>query len=73
MLQLFTYSKSETAENNVHKYAINFENISAVLENLKSLLGNIDVSGLFAGMDEEVSSLLNGAIGLVLGSDQDLQ
>lgn len=69
MLQLFTYSKSETAENNVHKYAINFENISAVLENLKSLLGNIDVSGLFAGMDEEVSSLLNGAIGLVLGSD----
>ncbi len=69
MLQLFTYSKSETADNNVHKYAINFENISAVLENLKSLLGSIDVSGLFAGMDEEVSSLLNGAIGLVLGSD----
>ncbi|NLZ65791.1 MAG: hypothetical protein GX906_05300 [Clostridiales bacterium] len=69
MLQLFTYSKLETADNNVHKYAINFKNISAVLENLKSLLGSIDVSGLFAGMDKEVSSLLNGAIGLVLGSD----
>lgn len=64
-LQLLKHSKEGTSD----KFAINFDKIGAVLDDMKGLIGNIDTSTLFASLDSEVESLLNGVIGLVLGAD----